>query len=63
VTELVQQHDQKEGEVLRDSPHRGGIALLAGVDFVERDDEPEPVEINVDAEESKQADPAHRDEC
>ena len=45
VAELMQKHDEKEREVLKDVPKDRGVTALAALNLIDSDQEPGPVEI------------------
>lgn len=54
VPKLVDGDNEKQGEILKDVPGDGGIGAFAGFNFIERDHEPGPMEVNVDSKEFKE---------
>jgi hypothetical protein len=55
MAELVEEDDGEQGEVFEDVPDGRGVVALAGLDFVDGDEEPGPVEEDGDSGDAEDA--------
>ena len=51
----MRENNSEESEVLDDVPRYGTVPALAGLDFVQRDEEPRPIEKDVDSVDTEEA--------
>jgi hypothetical protein len=55
MPELVHQYNAKQGEVFEQIPERGTVFTASCVHFIHRDNEPGPMQINLDPGKSEEA--------
>ena len=61
MAELMQKHNAKDREILDDVPRLGLIFIDAGSDLNVRDQEPAPVQVDLDAGKAKQSEGTGRE--
>src|SRR5260370_35168764 len=54
MTELMQQNDRKECQVIQNRPDKRGIALCTGADPIKSDQKPRPVQKEINPREAEE---------